>query len=466
MDFIGLRKKSPASASVSSTLQTRTTATVLCFLLISLLSCAYPAFAADRAELQQRRHRAAAEFHDGILLIRATSQMDGYEDGFHQTPEFYYLTGLENTLGAFLAIDGASGESWLFLSPTAIGPGLHVSEIAPAPETEKKLGIDHVVDLSALQQFLADRAASPKNLYYAAPFLSREEMPANILGPENSTAPLWARVIVQKWPALQLKNAAPRMHAIMEVQSADEIAALRLAGKTSVTAMKSGMKALRPGVSQRTVELAVVDSCWKAGAHGVAYWPFIIAGENDVVPRMYLSLVRYDHLDTVMQVGDMVHFDVGCEANHYVGDLGRTLPVSGHFTEDQRETWNIFVAAYRASVSTLREGVTQQQIFATWSTELLRHHASAKSSLAQRAIESWSKRENVPFWSVHYTHLFPAGAEGSAIPAGAVIGIEPTTSLDGQGYYLEDMYLITKNGAELLTPGIPSTAEEIEAAMR
>ena len=47
-------------------------------------------------------------------------------------------------------------------------------------------------------------------------------------------------------------------------------------------------------------------------------------------------------------------------------------------------------------------------------------------------------------------------------PAG---NFEPIASIDGQGFYLEDMYLITKGGAELLTPRVPYSADEIESAM-
>jgi hypothetical protein len=43
-----------------------------------------------------------------------------------------------------------------------------------------------------------------------------------------------------------------------------------------------------------------------------------------------------------------------------------------------------------------------------------------------------------------------------------VVDFEPIVSIDGQGYYLEDVYLINKTGAELLTPGVPYNAEEIE----
>ena len=44
-----------------------------------------------------------------------------------------------------------------------------------------------------------------------------------------------------------------------------------------------------------------------------------------------------------------------------------------------------------------------------------------------------------------------------------VIDFEPIASIGGQGYYLEDMYLIGKTDAKVLTPGVPYSAEEIEA---
>src|ERR1700683_3917582 len=76
---------------------------------------AFSALAADMSELQDRRRRAATAFGDGILMVHAKSVADHNLDGFRQDPAFYYFTGLENTVGAILAIDGRSHESWLFL---------------------------------------------------------------------------------------------------------------------------------------------------------------------------------------------------------------------------------------------------------------------------------------------------------------------------------------------------------------
>jgi hypothetical protein len=48
-------------------------------------------------------------------LPHASSELNAAADGFHQDAFFYYFTGLENSVGAVLAIDGKANESCLFL---------------------------------------------------------------------------------------------------------------------------------------------------------------------------------------------------------------------------------------------------------------------------------------------------------------------------------------------------------------
>jgi Xaa-Pro aminopeptidase len=430
---------------------------------ILLITSSWTARAENNVE-RERRQRVAKEFRDGILLVHANSVLDSTADGFRQDPFFYYFTGLGNTVGAVLAIDGKSGESWLFLpsEPPFLKSGLQ-PEVTARPEVARHLGIEHVVDWTELQEFLASRAGQA-SLYYADNPAKFAELPRNLIGPKSPGAPTWLQIILQRWPTFEAKEAGERIQALMAIQSAEEIAALRSAAKTTVAAVMAGMRAIQPGVSQRSVEAAVEDTCWNAGAHGSSFWPWAMSGDNAVFPRPFTALARYDHLDQNMRSGDLVRLDVGCEWEHYIGDLGRTVPVSGHYNDDQRETWNIFVAAYRVGALALRDGATVDQIFDAWRTELLRQRASAKTLLAQRAIDSWSDRKNVPYWQVHTTNLL-AGFPVGPLREGTTINFEPIASIDGQGFFLEDMYLITKGGAELLTPGVPYSADEIEAAM-
>jgi Xaa-Pro aminopeptidase len=435
-------------------------------LVIGLLFVLVCTAIAQENATRQRRQRAMAEFRDGILLLHASSRIDATSDGFRQDPFFYYFTGLENVVSAVLAIDGKSRESWLFLpsNPPFSRRGAP-AEVSPDAEAEKRLGIEHVVDWKELQQFLSSRAAQNATLYFADDGTVFDQLPANLLKADSPKAPGWLQVILQRWPALRANDGGPRVQVLMEVQDASEAKALRQAARSTVTALMTGMRAIGPGVSQRSVESVVEDSCWKQGAHGGAFWPWTFAGENAVFPRPFFSLTRYDHLNRTMQLGELVRLDVGCEWDHYQGDLGRTVPVSGHYTHEQRETWEIFVAAYRAGVKALRDGVAVDQVFDAWRAELVKHRSEAKSSLAQHAIDSWSDRKNVPFWQIHTTNLTAGFPSGGLLKTGMTINFEPIASVDGQGFFLEDMYVVTKDGAELLTPGVPYSADEIEKAM-
>jgi hypothetical protein len=118
--------------------------------LLSLIGLALtPLASADANQLRERCQRAAESFH--VLLLHASSTLDLTSDGFRQEPYFFYFSGLGNSVGAALAIDGKSGESWLFppTEPPFAKRGLQ-PEAKPGQESATQLGIQQVVDWSEL----------------------------------------------------------------------------------------------------------------------------------------------------------------------------------------------------------------------------------------------------------------------------------------------------------------------------
>lgn len=424
---------------------------------LAVLLSAVPAHAAGAAELRERRARAAQAFSDGVLLLHSRALTDFVSDGYREEAAFYYLTGLENSPQAILAIEGKTGQCWLFVPQK---DARRTAEVEPGKPAEEKLGIDHVVEWGELEGFLEREIAQGAKLYYKPDV---PVLPQNLTPAKDIRAPAWVQVLQQKWTTAEFQPVGVKLYTLMAVESPSERHDSEMAARATVSAFLAGMNAIHPGFSQRSVELAVVAACWKE-ARGVSFWPWAMSGANGVFPKPFESDSRYDHLDSRLQPGDLVRLDVGCEWNHYQGDLGRTIPVSGRFTDEQREVWNIFVAAYRAVARELKEGLTEEQCFEIWRTELLSHRDSAKSPLAQQAIASWSDRKNVPYWQMHTMNLDAGYIEGP-LRAGMVIDFEPIASIGGQGYYLEDMYYIRKDGATVLTPGLPYTAVEIEAGM-
>jgi Xaa-Pro aminopeptidase len=153
-----------------------------------------------------------------------------------------------------------------------------------------------------------------------------------LVDPTMPNVPVWLRLIQEKWPSFRLLQARARIDALMEVQSEYEQLELRTAAKATVAALTIGIKAVRPNLQQRMIEAKVENSCWTQAAHGPSFWPWAMAGSNSVFPRPFGSFTRYDHLNSVLKSGDLVRLDVGCEWDHYQGDLGRTVPVSGRYT--------------------------------------------------------------------------------------------------------------------------------------
>ena len=415
--------------------------------------------AAGVDELRARRLHAAQAFPDGVLVVRSRIDVSSAADGYRENATFYYLTGLENTPGAILAIDGKTRESWLFVHAWRRGVPL---EAEPGDASAQKLGLQHVVDWTELDGFLTRLVQANARIY-----CEREtaELPPNLAPAKDNHTPTWMQALTKKLPTLDIQLVEGQLSGLMNEESLAEQELSRAAARATVPAVMAGIRSIRPGISQRKVELAVESACWNAGAHGVSFWPWVMGGANGVFPRPFDSITRYDHLDAMLQPGDLVRLDVGCDWQHYQGDLGRTVTVSGHYSEEQREIWNVFVAAYLAGVKELRSGNTEERVFDAWKAELLRHRASVKSLLAKQAIETWSDRKNVPYWQIHTSNLDTGSIDGG-LRVGMVVDFEPIVSIGGQGYYLEDMFLIAEAGPELLTPGVPYTAEEIEAAMK
>ncbi|HEV2103457.1 MAG TPA: aminopeptidase P N-terminal domain-containing protein [Candidatus Acidoferrum sp.] len=426
------------------------------FAIVVAFAAAQELCGADVKELKERRQRAATAFSDGVLLLHSETAMGFLSDGYREEAAFYYLTGLENSPGTILAIVGKSGESWLFVPSAESKEG---AETKPGEEAERKVGLDHVVDWKEMQGFLTDHTKAGAKIYYKPE--AAIMLPENLSATKNNHAPGWIQVLQKSFPAADFRPARVKLYTLMAVESKAEQDDSSMAARATAKAFIAGARAIHPGASQREVELAVVDVCWK-DARGVSFWPWAMAGANSVFPKPFESESRYDHLDSRMQSGDLVRLDVGCEWQHYQGDLGRTIPVSGHFSDEQREVWNIFVAAYQGVAREMKEGLTENEAFEIWKKELLRHRESAKSRVAQQAIEIWSERKNAPYWQMHTMNLDAGYIEGP-LRAGMVIDFEPIASIGGQGYYLEDMYMIGKGGATVMTSGLPYTAEEIEA---
>lgn len=428
--------------------------------------------AAPSSPFSQRRAEAMRRLPDAILLVRSRSfsfhSDQDYLAGFQQDPNFFYLTGLSSAVGAVLAVDGASKETWLFVPEKLTGAaGLMPNVlVAPGDASARSLGLDHVVPRTELAPFLVRREeVRPELLLYAPGAGGEHEGPA-LERTLDDPGMAWGHALGEVWPRARIRNADALLSELRAIKSAGEIETLRRVGAASAAALRAGLGALSPGRSQRVAEARVVSACIAAGAEGPSFWPWIMTGDASAFPAPLQSLGDYRHMNRVMRAGDVARVDVGCDLDHYKGDVGRTAPVSGRFDAGQRETWELLVAAYRAGLGVFRDGAKSADVFAASLAEVRRRQPALATPLGRKAAEVLLGPEGLRWWEIHGVGLDSAEGLPEVLRAGMTVDFEPIFSVEGQGFYLEDMILVTPTGHEILTPGLPYTADEIEQATR
>ena len=166
-----------------------------------------------------------------------------------------------------------------------------------------------------------------------------------------------------------------------------------------------------------------------------------------------------------MRAGEVVRVDVGCQVDHYMGDVGRTAPVSGTFTEGQREAWDLFIDGYRAGLRTITDHVNPKAVYDAALTEVRRRAPSLTTAQGRRSADTLLGARGTEAWQLHGVGLDDAEGLPEVLRAGMVVAFELMFTVDGDGFYLEDMIAVTPGGFDVLTPGLPYTAREIEAAM-
>jgi Xaa-Pro aminopeptidase len=267
------------------------------------------------------------------------------------------------------------------------------------------------------------------------------------------------------------------------VKDSYEVAQLRLA----VAATKQGFDdviADLPAVVAHAKGERLVEGTFnrRARAEGntVGYDTIAAAGEH-------ACILHWTRNDGPVRPGDMILLDAGIELDsYYTADITRTLPVNGTFSPTQRQVYEAVREAADAAFATVRPGIRFREIHATAMGVIARK--TAEWGLLPVSADESMKPENQFHrrYMVHGTshHLGMdvhdcAGARrdmylDGVLEAGMVFTIEPglyfqpddltvPEAFRGLGVRIEDNILVTADGAENLSIGIPRTADDVEA---
>ena len=290
-------------------------------------------YIARRAELRKR-------IGSGLILIAGnTYSPNNYPNNayyFRQDSTFLYYFGL-NLPTLMAVIDADSGEELLF------GDDFTVEDIiwtGPQPrlvELGAQVGVSNCQPLKALDGVIAAALKLGRKIHFLPPYRGESKIElARLLG-----LPI-AELYNHK--SVDLMFAVAEMR---EVKSAEEIEALERAFQLGYAMHTTAMKMCKAGVVEREIAGAM-EGIAKAQGLGVSF-PSIVSQHGETLHNL--------NSDGVLENGRLLLVDGGAESlENYCSDHTRTYPVSGKFTQKQREIYEIVLRAHDEAPKNMRTG--------------------------------------------------------------------------------------------------------------
>ena len=226
------------------------------------------------------------------------------------------------------------------------------------------------------------------------------------------------------------------------------------------------------------VEAEFLHEFYKNGAQSPAYTSIVAGGAN-------ACTLHYNANNCVLNDGDLLLIDAGCELDGYASDITRTFPVSGKFSAAQHDLYELVLAAQLAAIDAAKPGNH-------WNAP----HEAALDVLVQgfiecglckgskdKVLESGEYRQFYMHRTGHWLGLdvHDAGeykdkaGNWSLLEAGNTLTVEPGCYVRPAdnvpeyfwniGIRIEDDVLITKTGNEVLTKNAVKSVADIEAMM-
>jgi Xaa-Pro aminopeptidase len=261
------------------------------------------------------------------------------------------------------------------------------------------------------------------------------------------------------------------------VKEPGEAELVRRACRLSADAHVAAMRAARPGIGEWELAAVVNGVFHAAGPDCAPAYPTIVgSGANATVLHYTLNHRRAEE-------GDLVLIDAGAEWAMYCGDITRTFPVGGRFSAPQRAVYDVVLRAEEEAIAMVRPGVTIAEIHDATRAALARGMVELgllSGDPAELAEGDEPKRfymHQTSHWlglDVHDAGAYRArGGDWLPLRPGMIFTVEPgiyvpadaedaPAELRGIGVRIEDDVLVTEDGCELLTRGVPVDPDEIE----
>lgn len=390
---------------------------------------------------------------------------------FRQSNSIIYLTGLYEEPNAALILanfpmpfQNTVTQEILFVQPRNPLAETWTGRRLGAEGAMQKLGLQAAMIIDSLRPYLFETLLKTYRRNIKHVFLS---YPAkDYLDSDGDLARL-AKTIDQelrKDNSLIIQNASPLLGQLRQIKHPIEIEMIQKATDATVAAHLEAIKSCEPNMYEYELAAVAEYVFKKKGCEYTAYPSIVGAGENSVI-------LHYNTTRKRMFDGELVLMDIGGEYHGYATDITRTIPVNGKFSPEQRAIYDLVLAAQDSAIAQCKPN-----------NSFLAPHQKAVEVIAEGLLKLGliqNKSEYRRYFMHGTSHSVGLDVHDPSmvlLQAGQILTVEPGIYIaEGSpcerkwwniGVRIEDVVLITENGARILSSALPRKAEEIEALMK
>lgn len=439
-------------------------------LLIATLAIIGMVNAQTSSLFERNRANFAAQLPSkSIALFTANESMPRNGDEFYpfrQQSDFFYLTGIEAENSFLLIAPDYPDESCreiLFIEPYNEAKAIYEGEMLDNIHATEISGIKTVMSSDAFYAMLNTMAYSG---YCETVFLNTYEYPKYECSVETIQQ-RFNKDIMERYPMHGYGRTAPILNAMRLVKSEEEIELIRHACYITTEAFRHCMATVKPGIYEYQMQAELEYVFKYNNANGNAFAPIIASGKN-------ACSLHYSKNQAILNDGDLLLFDVGCEYKNYSSDLSRTIPINGKFSPRQRECYEAVLRVMKEIEKLYVPGNTINDINAA-TRQLMEQEMIGLGLFTAEDVKNQDPdhplvKKYLPHGVVHHIGLDTHDNLDGFIPfePGMILTLEPGIYIPEEniGIRIENDLIITKGKPVNLFEDLPVEIEDIEAAMQ
>lgn len=401
-----------------------------------------------------------------IAILNSNDMMPSNADAlmpFRQNNDLLYLSGVdqeESTLVIFPNAKNPKHKEILFVKETSELIAVWEGEKLTKEQATVTSGIETVYWDHEFDDILKTLMSEAQTVYLN----QNEHLRAmRVVQTRDDRFRLWC---VENYPLHDYKRLAPIMTDLRQVKHALEIDLIQNACDITEKGFRRVLGFVKPGVMEYEIEAEFSHEFLRNRSRGFAYEPIIGGGHNACV-------LHYLSNNNECKAGDMILMDVGAEYANYASDMTRCVPVSGKFTERQKEIYGAVLRVLKEATTYMVVGNTfdayEKEVAKLIENELIGLGVLDKEEVANQDPENPLYKKYFMHGTAHHMGLdvHDLVERDKPFEPGMVMTCEPGIYIreENLGIRLENDYLITENGAQNLMQNIPIEIEEIEEIM-